>query len=119
MPEFKLSFQGGEKSLTLRAFSVQEAISSLFQVSIVAMSPKPDIDLEAIVGQPASLQILSGVLHVTRWGRHWKGVVSHIEQLQVEVSDKGQSTYSITIAPSLWLLTQRRNYRIFQHLSVP
>jgi len=118
MPKFKLSFASGEDSLSARAFSSEEAISRLFEVSVVAMSERPDIDFEAIVGQPASFSIESGVLHVTRWGRHWKGIVSHLEQVGVEVSDKGQSTYVITLSPTLWLLTQRRGHRVFQHMSV-
>jgi len=119
MPELKLWFESKEESLSVRAFSVEEGISQLFQVSIVALSRRPDLDLESLVGRPASFRALSGVAHVTRWGRHWKGIVTHVEQVQPEVSDVGLSTYSLPIVPTLWLLTQRRGNRIFQHLSVP
>jgi type VI secretion system secreted protein VgrG len=119
MPKIELSFESGESSLEARSFSVKEGVSELFQISVVALSRRADIDLEPIVGRPASLRILSGVAHVTRWGRHWRGIVSHIEQVQPEVSDEGRSTYALTLVPELWLLTQRKGHRVYQHLSIP
>lgn len=119
MPTFELTFESGEKSLGTRIFSVQEGISKLFQLSVIALSEKADIDLESLVGKAVEFRALSAVAHLTQRARHWKGVVSYIEQLRTETSEKGQSTYSIIIVPKLWLLTQRQNYRIFQHLSVP
>ena len=119
MPHIALSFESGESSLEARTFSVREGLSELFQVSVVALSRRADIDLEALVGRSASVRILSGVAHVTRWGRHWRGIVSHVEQVQPEVSDEGRSTYALTVVPELWLLTQRKGYRVFQHLSIP
>src|SRR5262249_49162669 len=80
----------------------------VFEVSIVARSPNEDLDLEAIVGKPAAFR-----LHT----RRWTGVCSHVEQAQAETT--GLSTYHLPIVPDLWLLGQRHNYRIFQHLSVP
>jgi type VI secretion system secreted protein VgrG len=38
---------------------------------------------------------------------------------QVQAEPTGLSTYYLRIVPPLWLLTQRRNYRVFQHLSIP
>jgi type VI secretion system secreted protein VgrG len=123
MPILELSFAGGETSLSVRHFSVHEAVSSLFMVSVVARSESPSIDLEGIVGQPSSLRVVSGWAHAKLGGaRLWSGVVSHIEQVQaVQQSGQGKelSTYSLRIVPKLWLTTQRRNYKIFQHLSIP
>ncbi len=47
--------------------------------------------------------------------RYWSGICAHIEQTGVE--DQGLSTYTVRIVPTLWLLTQRKNYRIFQDKS--
>ena len=52
-----------------------------------------------------------------RGARQWSGICNHFEQVQAE--ETGLSTYLVRIVPELWLLTQRRNNRIFQHLSVP
>ena len=118
-----LSFAGGEESLSVRRFAVNEAISSLFTVSIWARSESPAIDLEAIVGRPASLRVVSGMLHAQQGGaRLWTGICSHMEQVRGVTPQPGEkplSTYYLRIVPALWLLTQRRNYRTFQHLSIP
>jgi type VI secretion system secreted protein VgrG len=118
MPLLELSFASGEDSLSVRHFSVHEGISSLFSVSVQALSPHQDLDLESIVGLPASLRVQTGMKFESLEGpRCWAGVVSSIEQVQAEAT--GLSTYQLRIVPALWLLTQRRNYRVFQHASIP
>lgn len=126
MPDLQLWF-GSENSrtsikdtvLTVRTFSVEEKVSGLFDVAIMAMTHDPDIDFETIVGQPAGFRIQTGILHASGGQRHWKGICRFIEQIRVETSTKGLSTYQLTIVPSLWRLTQRRGYRIFQHQTIP
>jgi hypothetical protein len=112
-----LSFASGESSLSVRRFSVREAVSAPFVASVWARSPSPSIDLRGIVGQAASLHVVSGVSFAALGARRWNGVCSHAEQQKAESS--GLSTYYFQIVPPLWLLGQRRNYRIFQHASVP
>ena len=121
MSIFELTFESGESSLALRTFQAQEAISKLFNLNVVALSEKPDVDLEALVGRPVELRATSGVALLTSKARHWKGVVAYIEQIKVEQREasRGHSTYSLAIVPKLWLTTQRRGYRVFQHRSVP
>ncbi len=123
MPHLDLSFACGETSLSVRKFSIHEALSNLFTVSVWACSENPNIDLEAIIGQPASLRIKTGWVHAKLGGsRYWTGIVSSIELHEAVSPSPGAkelSTYHLRIVPHLWLLTQRRNYRIHQHLSVP
>ena len=123
MPVRELSVAGGETSLAVKRFSVHEAISTLFSVSVWARSENPAVDLEMIVGQPASLRVESGTAHALGGTRLWRGVVSNIEQAHAAqpVSGAGEelSTYHVRIVPTLWLLTQRRNYRHFQHIAIP
>jgi type VI secretion system secreted protein VgrG len=110
--KFQLAFASGEDSLSVRRFSVREALSTLFEVAITALSPCDDIDLAGIVGQPAWFSITNGLRT-----RVWSGVCSALRL--VEIEESGLSTYELTLAPMLWMLTQRTNHRIFQHLSVP
>jgi type VI secretion system secreted protein VgrG len=117
MALLELSFASKEDSLSVRRFAVREAMSSLYEISVVARSPNEDLDLEAIVGQPASLSIAAGLAHAPHGARRWGGVCNFMEQEQAE--ETGLSTYHLRIVPTLWLLTQRRNHRIFQHLSAP
>jgi type VI secretion system secreted protein VgrG len=117
VPRFELRFECGETSLDVRSFDVEESVSALFSVSILARSPSAEIDLEAIVGKPASFHLVSGLLGARVPSRRWTGVCNHIEQVHAEPT--GLSTYSLRIVPVLWLLTQRRNHRIHQHLTIP
>jgi len=117
MPILELSFSSGESTLSVRKFSVQESLSGMFTVSIEARSPNEDIDLESIVGKPALFRVVSGLAWAHLDTRLWTGVVSEMELTRVEPS--GLSTYELKIVPQLWLMTQRTNYRMFQHQSVP
>ncbi len=121
MPKLELKFHSGESSLSVRQFSITEAVSELFAVEVMARSPKADIDLESIVGKSASLRIDLGKKHVKDGVRYWTGLCNHIELIHAEQGrgEQGLSTYSLRIVPDLWLLSQRTNYRIFQHKSIP
>jgi len=112
----ELSFESGESSLSVRSFRVEDAVSRPFAVRVVARSPG-QIDLESIVGRAATLRIQSGVAHLHHDGRSWTGTCDHAEQVQAEPT--GLSTYELHIVPDLWLLTQRRGYRIHQHRAIP
>ncbi len=117
MPVLDLSFASGESSLSVRRFSVREAVSTPFTISVWACSKSATLDLPGLVGRGASLRIESGYAHAHADARRWTGVCSYIEQTQPEPT--GLSTYHLRIVPSLWLLGHRRNHRIFQHLSIP
>ena len=93
MPELKLTFACGEDSLSVRDFSVSEAVSGLFRVEVLARSKKHDIDLEQLVGKEASLRIDSGKKHVGDGVRFWGGLCRHVEQLQAETGIT-QTTYT-------------------------
>jgi type VI secretion system secreted protein VgrG len=118
MAHLALSFENGDESLSVRRFSVLDSLSGLFEVSVLARSPRDDLDLESFVGLPA------GFLAARRPDvpRAWSGIVSEMELLQVEPpgpQGPGLSTYSLRIVPALWLLTQKRDNRIFQAKSYP
>ena len=118
MSTLELSFASGDHGLSVRRFTAHEAVSSLFAVTIWARSPDASIDLESIVGQEASLHAVSGYANAGGAGvRRWTGIVDFAEQVQAEAA--GLSTYRIRIVPRLWLLTQRRGNRIYQHLTIP
>jgi type VI secretion system secreted protein VgrG len=117
MSILELSFASGESTLSVRRFSVREAMSGLFTVSIQARSPNDDLDLESIVGKPAMFRVVSGLLGAHQDTRLWSGVCSELELTRVESS--GLSTYALTLVPNLWMLTQRTDHRLFQHQSVP
>ncbi len=118
MAVLELTFASGDDSFSVRRFSVHESVSGLFTINVWARTPNPDADLEGIVGKPASFRVVAGWAHAKLGGaRLWTGVCSVIEQTQAEPT--GLSTYVLRIVPKLWLLGQRRNYRIYQHIAIP
>ncbi|MEP7122950.1 MAG: type VI secretion system tip protein TssI/VgrG [Byssovorax sp.] len=112
-----LWFASGEDSLSVRQFSVREGVSTLFEVDLVARSPNDDIDLESLLGRPAAFQIQRALAGRSGAPRTFSGICSGARQTRVEGS--GLSTYELRLVPPLWLLTERRNHRIFQHASIP
>jgi type VI secretion system secreted protein VgrG len=122
MPILELTVASGQH-LSVRRFTVEESVSSLFNVSIWVNAAEPDVDLEGIIGKESSLRVVSAVGLVTGLAnRAWKGVCTHVEQVHGVSPIPGQmaeSGYFLRIAPKAWLLTQRRGYRIYQHLSIP
>ncbi|MBW2456925.1 MAG: type VI secretion system tip protein VgrG, partial [Deltaproteobacteria bacterium] len=110
----KLEFESGESTLQVRRVAVHERISDLFTVDVLARSPDADVDLGAIVGKGAAVGA-EGELGIIAWS----GVCNHIEQTKPADERLGQSSYLLRIVPAMWLLTQRRGHRIFQHLSTP
>ncbi|MGK3961299.1 type VI secretion system Vgr family protein [Sorangium sp. So ce118] len=121
MALLELTLASGE--LSVRRFVVQEAVSSLFSVSIWGRSPDPSLDLEALLDGPATFRCASGYAHVAGLGRRtWTGIVTDAElvhAVQPAAGQKGLSTYRVQIAPELFRLVQRRGNRTFQHLSIP
>jgi type VI secretion system secreted protein VgrG len=101
-------------TLDVREFTVRQRISSLFEVTLVALSDNADIDFDAVVGQPARFQMHAGTSGLVPV-RFWTGICKHLQQIAVE--ETGVSTYELTLVPPLWFATQRRNHRIFQQIS--
>ncbi|MBK9262782.1 MAG: type VI secretion system tip protein VgrG [Polyangiaceae bacterium] len=122
MPILDLKVASGA-DLSVRRFTVDESVSNLFTIGVWVRSEEPDIDLEGIVGKDASLRIVHGQQFVAGLGsRNWQGIVTHVEQAHGVTplpGQKAESSYFLRISPKAWLLTQRRNYRIYQHLSIP
>jgi len=111
MRNVELNLESGDQ-LDVRHFNVLDSVSAAFRIDIVARAADDAIHLSRIVGKPASFRIDAG------HGAHtWTGVIAHVAQTQVE--PEGLSTYAVQLVPALWLLTHRKNHRVFQHLSVP
>jgi Rhs element Vgr protein len=111
----ELAFAHPHITLTVRAFVVQDGLSRPFDCHVTAGSEAADIDLDLVVGHPAALRIATG--DPEQPYSVWSGIVSEMEQVSIEAT--GVSIYALRIVPMLWRCKQRRNHRVFQHLSVP
>lgn len=112
MSNFELHVESGD-TLTVRAFTVVEGLAEPFLVHVVARSASRDLDLSKFVGAGAALRAQGGPR-----SRAWTGICSRadVEEGLMDASG-GQTTYVLTIVPHLWLLTQRTNHRVFQHMT--
>ena len=110
-------------ALQVTHFRAVERVSTPFSVELWASSADSSLDLSAIVGHPASFRADAGHIHASNPGaRVWSGLITHGEQLhalQIGAGQAGTSSYRFSLAPDLWILSQRRNNRIFQHESIP
>ncbi|MDC3956781.1 type VI secretion system Vgr family protein [Polyangium jinanense] len=112
-PNLHVEVASGD-TLDVRKFQVTERVSDLFEVRLVALSPNPEIDFEAVLGREATFTLSRDRLLASAY-RTWGGICHHIQQIESE--EAGLSTYELVIVPKLWFLTQRRNHRMFQQLS--
>jgi len=124
MALIELLTESSEIALSVRRFSVEEEISRPFSISVWARATRADVQLDAIAGRAVGLRLVAGEAGEQRPGhahaggvRVWTGICREIVQL--EASPGGLSSYLLAIVPALWLLSQRRNHRIFQHLTAP
>jgi type VI secretion system secreted protein VgrG len=113
MDNARLSFEKAGTGLTVRHFKIEEAMSSLFRVTVRAMSPDDSIDFSKLVNHKAELE-LSGAVP-----RRWRGMCVEARLLRVPTTVESLATYEIVIAPTMWRATQRRGQRLFQHRSIP
>jgi len=111
-PRIQADVASGD-ALDVREFVFRERMSTLSEVDFTARSRNHNLPFEEIIGQPAALTIEIGKDRT----RTFRGICCRAEQ--VGVAPDGLATYRISLVPSLWLSTQRRNYRIFQYMSDP
>lgn len=97
------------ETLDVRSFRVDERIGSPFLVDLVVRSSNSDLDFETLIGESARFDLGKR--------RAWAGVVRAVHLSRAEPN--GLSTYRVEIVPKLWLLTQRRNHRIYQRMTEP
>ncbi|MEO7330944.1 MAG: contractile injection system protein, VgrG/Pvc8 family, partial [Minicystis sp.] len=111
----ELSFPGSatDPGFSVRRFDIDEGLSTPFTLTLLAASPDPDLDFALIVGAEARFRLDRGLLGA----RTWSGICASVTQ--VEAVPSGESVYALRLVPSLWLLSQRRNHRIFQQITAP
>ncbi len=96
--------------LDVRHFTLKQRMNELDRVDLRVVSPNGSIALSDVIGKPATLHVASAP-----YTRTFSGVCVEMELVRV---DQGHlATYTLALAPRAWLLTQRKNYRIFQFMS--
>jgi type VI secretion system secreted protein VgrG len=96
----------------LYSMTGREQLGRLFTYEVDLLSTDDSLDLSALLGQPASVQVQRNDHGV----REFTGYVTQFSL----VGEHGNYTrYRATLRPWLWFLGQNRNCRIFQGQTVP
>ncbi|MGQ0540569.1 MAG: type VI secretion system tip protein TssI/VgrG [Blastocatellia bacterium] len=109
----------GKDFLLISSFRAEEEISKLFTVEAELVheetqqnSPPTVIDIQNILGKNVCIEVIQ------RDGtkRYFNGIVNRFSQGSRNVRF---TSYRMEIVPQLWLLTQIRQSKIFQEMTVP
>jgi type VI secretion system secreted protein VgrG len=110
----------GVDTLLLKGFHGQEGVSRLFNFELRMYSEKMGLTFNDIVGKTTTIKMLLPNKRV----RYINGIVSSFAQGGTWVLEDGRhpkilASYTATLVPCLWVLTQTGDCRIFQNKSVP
>ena len=103
----------GKDALLVRSINGREAVSQLYSFDIEAFAPNDEpIDFSKLIGQPmmVSVALKNGDY------RYFHGIVKSLVR---GARSFNATAYRMEVVPTLWLLTQRTQCRIFQQISVP
>lgn len=106
---FLIEIAGIDDILHVLRFSVDEALSGLYEVQLDLACANLELDLPAILRKPALLTILG--VHEDSSPRHVHGIVHSASQGR---QDDRASLYHVHIVPQVWPLLHRKDCRIFQ-----
>lgn len=105
----------GESVFDVSEFTIDDQMSSLFEVHVTATCSDGTIDLSKIVGEGAAF----------RYKHHsgdliWAGLCAEATQLKNQPQGATTlSVYRFVLVPALWRTTLRRNNRVFEPLTLP
>jgi type VI secretion system secreted protein VgrG len=102
----------GGDPLVVEGFHGEEGAARLFSFTLdVAAARGRDIPFDTLLGQEVTVTLAQA----NGQARFFNGIVNRISQGKIDT----RAHYQIGLAPKAWLLTRRRNSRIFEQQSVP
>ncbi|MGJ3351780.1 type VI secretion system tip protein TssI/VgrG [Morganella sp. Je.2.23] len=101
-----------EQTFQVTEFSLSESLSSLFSLTLSAVSLLPSIPFKEHLGAAASLTVTRDGVKV----RTVQGLLASAEQGN---TDGNKTRYHFLIRPEMWIMTLNQDSRIFQKQSVP
>ena len=101
-----------EQTFQVTEFTLSEALSSLFTLSVSAVSLLPSIAFDDHLGSAASLTVTRDGVKV----RTVQGLLASAEQGN---TDGNKTWYHFIIRPEMWVMSLNQDSRIFQKQSVP
>ena len=96
-----------EQELQLLSFSGREAISELFSFQAHLISQDARIELKKLIGKKVTL----GIALADGSTRY---ISAHVSDFVHTEADGGIANYTAQLVPWIWILSRRRDSRIFQ-----
>lgn len=93
-------------TLRVSRFTGREELSTPFEFQLSLISQERELNLQALIGEPATLEI--------RGKRGTRRVMGVIERFQLVVAGRRFTEYQAVLVPAFALLRYTRNARIFQ-----
>ncbi len=105
----------GPGDLEVLKFEAEERLSTPFELDVTVMiRPGVDVDVPALLGEPAALHAEAGDGEV----RDLHGMVARVRAWE-EGTGEDRKRLRLTVVPRLWRLGKMARSRIFQNLTVP
>ncbi|MEG0714556.1 MAG: type VI secretion system tip protein TssI/VgrG [Morganella sp. (in: enterobacteria)] len=101
-----------EETFQVTEFTLNEALSSLFTLSVSVVSPLPALSFTDHLGLAASLTVERNGTKI----RTIEGLLASAEQGN---TDGNKTWYHFIIRPEMWIMSLNQDSRIFQKQSVP
>lgn len=110
---FQLTTPLGKDVLLCMSWTCSEAVSSLFDLRVVACSERKDIEPRELLLKTVSLKCDPG----SGSERFFTGIVRHVERLPQESGPLAE--YVLHVVPPVWLLTLGSGFEVFQDEKLP
>ncbi|MEN4170960.1 type VI secretion system Vgr family protein [Serratia marcescens] len=104
-----------EASFLFQALRGEEALSSLYTLTVDVLSDNRTVDPKALLGQSMTITCRQDTLTPPRY---LSGIVTRVEVNGRDRRDRHDG-YTVTVNPALWYLSKNRDCRIWQEKSVP
>ncbi|MGO4742356.1 type VI secretion system Vgr family protein [Serratia quinivorans] len=101
--------------LLFKRFSGEEKLAGLFEFEVELLSPGNRLDLKSLLGQKITLELRANPMVP----RYLNGNITRMTLAGREASGDRYYVYRATLRPTLWYLTQNRDFRIYQEKTVP
>jgi type VI secretion system secreted protein VgrG len=103
-------------SLHFSNLTAKESLGRLFTYELETISKNAEVDLRALLGTPMTIKLVTP----QGYTRHFNGIVSEAEQSAfVNIDNVRYAVYRFMLVPKPWLLTRKRDCRIYRSMSVP
>ncbi|WP_232092529.1 type VI secretion system Vgr family protein [Serratia ureilytica] len=101
--------------LLFRSLSGEERLAGLFEFDVELLSPDNRLDLKSLLGQKITLELRGNPMAP----RYLNGNITRMTLSGREAGGNRYYIYRAVLRPTLWYLTQNRDFRIYQEKTVP